>query len=208
MAVCGSTIVNVPPVQFIPELSCKRFNIGVPEATEPVVLPPLLPSILILPALWLKVEPKAQEILPLTFKVPPLTVKVPLLVSGVLFKVQPTVKSPEETTNVPPELMVMFLETLLDELTVTVCVEAIVMLSPQVGIVPLLQVEVAFQFPEAIEVMGGTPGVHVYFNPEVGLTVFESVTAELLDVPAIVDAQFVVVVTLLKFVFTVPLRPI
>jgi hypothetical protein len=56
---------------------------------------------------------------PFTFKVPPLTVSVPLFVNGVLFKVHPTVKSPDETVNVPPELMVKFLETLLAEFTVT-----------------------------------------------------------------------------------------
>ena len=57
------------------------------------------------------------------------------------------------------------------------------------------------------EQTGITGGVHVYINPEVGLTVLESVTLELFKVPAVVDAQFVVVVLLLKSVFEDPLKP-
>jgi hypothetical protein len=41
----------------------------------------------------------------------------------------------------------------------------------------------------------------VYVNPDVGLTVLERVTVELFNVPAVVDAQFVVLVLLLKLVF-------
>jgi hypothetical protein len=51
-------------------------------------------------------------------------------------------------------------------------------------------------------------GVQVYVRPDVGLTVFDRVTVELFNVPAVVDAQFVVVVLLLKLVFVLPLKPI
>jgi hypothetical protein len=74
-------------------------------------------------------------------------------VSGVLFKVQPTVKSPDAIVNVPPVAIVRFFETLLVELTDTVFGEAIVTISPHVGTVPLFQVVVAFQLPVAIEEM-------------------------------------------------------
>ena len=86
------------------------------------------------------------------FNVPPETVRVPLLVKGVLFKVQPTVRSPEDTTSVPPELMVKFLETLFAELTVTVCVEAIITLSVHVGTCPPLHVATEFQSPDVADV--------------------------------------------------------
>ena len=58
------------------------------------------------------------------------------------------------------------------------------------------------------EQTGITGGVQVYINPEVGFTVFESVTVELFNVPEVVDDQFVVVVLLLKSVFALPLKPI
>ena len=67
----------------------------------------------------MNVEPEVEDRFPFTFNVPPLTVSVPLLASGVLFKVHPTVKSPDETVNVPPELMVKFRDTFAAEFTVT-----------------------------------------------------------------------------------------
>ena len=85
------------------------------------------------------------------FNVPPLTVKVPLFVKGVLFKVQPTVKSPDATTRVPPELTVRLLETLLAELTVTVWDVIITTLSEHVGTTLVFQVELEFQSPDAID---------------------------------------------------------
>ena len=51
-------------------------------------------------------------------------------------------------------------------------------------------------------------GVQVYVNPEAGFTVLERDTVEVFNVPAVVDAQFVVVVLLLKLVFVLPLKPI
>ena len=47
VAVCGSIIVIVPPAKLI--LFDKNNSKGVPEATDPVADPPLLPSISILP---------------------------------------------------------------------------------------------------------------------------------------------------------------
>ena len=58
------------------------------------------------------------------------------------------------------------------------------------------------------EQTGITGGVQVYVNPAVGLTVLESVTVEVFNVPAVVDDQFVVVVLLLKSAFKLPLKPI
>ena len=45
-----------------------------------------------------------------------------------------------------------------------------------------------------------TGGVQVYVKPDAGLTVLESVTVDVFNVPAVVDAQFVVVVLLLNAV--------
>jgi hypothetical protein len=101
----------------------------------------------------LNIEDEPHERFPFIFKIPPVTVKVPLFVNGVLFKVHPTVKSPEAITSVAPEFMVKFLETLEAELIVTVYGDAIITISLHVGTVPLLQVDVAFQFPDAIDVI-------------------------------------------------------
>ena len=136
---------------MIPEFTCSKFSNGVPEPTEPVVLPPLFPSILIVPPLWLNTEPKAEDKLPLMFNVPPVVVKVPLFVKGVLFKVHPTVKSPDATTRVPLELIVRLLDTLLAELTVTVCVPIITTLFEHVGTTLVFQVEPEFQLPDATD---------------------------------------------------------
>jgi hypothetical protein len=113
---------------------------------------------LISPPLWLNTEDELHDRFPFIFKVPPLTVNVPLLVNGVLFNVQPTVKSPEDTVRVPPEAMVRFFETLPDEFTVTLWLDSIETLSLHVGSIPPDHVDPEFQFPVAIEVMSGVAG--------------------------------------------------
>ena len=123
---------------------------GVPVATE-LATTPSFPSTIISPPDWLKVEPALFIKFPLMFKVPPVTVSVPLLTNELLFKVHPTVKSPEAIVNVPPEAIVMLLTTSDAELTVTLVPEAILTASPHEGAMPLFQVEAAFQFPLAID---------------------------------------------------------
>ena len=73
----------------------------------------------------MNVEPETLFTLPFTVNVPPETVRVPLLVRVLLNAVQPTVKLPEAFTNVPPVLIVIFLDVLPAEFTVTVVPEAI-----------------------------------------------------------------------------------
>ena len=148
----GSRIVKAPPVQL---MNCE-FNctIATPEATEFAATPPSLPSTRISPPLWLKIEAASCTIFPLTANRPPETVKVPLFAKVLLFNVQPTVKSPAETTKVPPVAIVTFLATLPEVVDVTVWPFAIVAKSVQVGTVPLFQVVPTFQSPEVTDTKG------------------------------------------------------
>ena len=104
-----------------------------------------------LPPDWLKVEPELLTRFPLIFNVPPVTVNVPLLDRLLLFKVQPTVKSPDATVKVPPKNTVKVLELFVAELTVTLCPGLTETISEHVGTVPKSHVDGEFQFPEAIE---------------------------------------------------------
>ena len=107
-------------------------------------------------------------IFPLTFNVPPETVKVPLLVNRLLFKVHPTVKSPDTMERVLPAVIVTFFETFPAEFTVTIVPAAIVTKSLQVGANPLFQVVVADQSPFAIETKGtSAAAIPTYISPAV-----------------------------------------
>ena len=88
------------------------------------------------------------------FNVPPETVNVPLLAKNLLLFVQPTVKSPEVTFNVPVDAIVKFEDTIPAVLTLTTVPLPIVTKSVQVGTVPLFQIEAVFQSPLAIEAKG------------------------------------------------------
>ena len=109
-----------------------------------------------LPPVWLKVLVDLWITLPLTVSVPPETVLVPLFAKMALLFVQPTVKSPEAFTKVPPALIVTPAALFPAELTVTVCPEAIVTTSPQTGTPLGDHVAESFQSPEATEVLVAT----------------------------------------------------
>ena len=108
---CGSTIVNVPPVKLIRLFGLKKVNKAVPDATELVALPPALPSILMLPPLWLKKEFVLLIKLPYTLSVPLLTVNVPARLLKVLLftvlSVIPKLTVPPLTRNDAPVLLVI-----------------------------------------------------------------------------------------------------
>ena len=78
-----------------------------------------------------------------------------MLTTGLLFKVQPTVTSPEFTASVPPVLIVIFLELLAAEFTVTVCPERILTSPSQLGTELVDQVLGAFQSPDTTELKTG-----------------------------------------------------
>ena len=78
-----------------------------------------------------------------------------------MFNVQPTVKSPPDTTKVPPVAIVIFFAKLPEVVDVTVCPFAIVTTSVQVGTVPLFHVVPTFQSPELTD----TKGTSAAFTP-------------------------------------------
>ncbi len=145
----------VPPVKLIAEVSI--LNNETPCPTLFAATPPALPSTIMLPPVWLKVLVDLWITFPLTVSVPPETVLVPLLAKTALLFEQPTVKSPEALTKVPPSLIVTPAALFPVELTVTICPEAIVTMSLQEGAPLGDQVAASFQSPEAFEIFVTAP---------------------------------------------------
>ena len=79
-----------------------------------------------------------------------------------------------------------------------------------VKLVPVIVIVVPGQ-PEVGDIdviVGGGGGVKVYVKPAAGLTALLNSIVEVFAVPAVVDAQFEVVVRLLKSALLAPFKPI
>ena len=158
VTVCGSTIIIVPPVQD--QVPVDQFvvlvpkpNISVVAATLFVVEPPLFPSIVIVPPLWVKLEPLVNRTFPLTFKLPPVIVKVPPeLTTNVLLNWDAIATESEFAVILRvPDILKVLLDWLASK-SIT-WVAAITTSLTEVGTAPPTHVEGEDQFPELAEVI-------------------------------------------------------